>query len=302
MSKRVAYSCFVDSKPKFEKEVVRWVWSLVEVLGVPSEDVFLTCDPGISEELKQTLSNFPAINLLYRKCFTEISRPANKWLQLEALQESLPSEYSHVVLSDCDKVFVEFSEEWCDDSVRACKFIPRPTFSIFEEIFDLYFQSPPRFTIERPDGHDPTKDNRSYVNNHNGGLVIIPREKLELITTSWKYWIDTLLGRMELLKANGRNLDQVALALVMHEIGSDIKFLPQTLDLGPNISAVSPHVLAQGSGQLILHVHGFDDDMGRIKCGENVPENFRLYVKNINSRYVQWQEKCVSDSHARDFG
>lgn len=293
MNKKVAYSCFVDSKPKFEKEVVRWAWSLVELADVAPVDIYITCEPEISNDLRKVFTRFPGINIFYRSCFTEISRPANKWLQLEALQSALAEDYTHIVLSDCDKVFAEFSEEWCDDSVRACKFIPRPTFSIFEDIFSLYFGSKPRFTMERPDQQDPKKDGRSYVNNHNGGLVIIPRDKLALITVSWRKWIDNLLDDIEILQSNSRNLDQVALALVMHEVNSDIKFLPQTLDLGPNISAVSPHVLAKGSGQLVLHIHGFDDEVGRINCGEKVPSEFRLYIDELNERYIDWQQALI---------
>jgi len=288
MQKKIAFSCFVDAKPKFEKEVVRWFWSLRQKLKVPASDIFITCAPGISTELKDWLESQSGLNLYYEECFTEVSRPANKWLQLKALNTDASGDYTHVVVSDCDKIFLEFSGGWCDDSVRACKFIPRPTFEIFRDIFKLYFETEPRFTIERADQQDPNLDKRSYVNNHNGGLIIFPLERLPLLSDRWKHWIDELMARPKLLQRNIRNLDQVALSLVMHEIESDINFLPQTFDLGPNISSVSPHVLAEGSGQLVLHVHGYDDELGQVICGDKAPDNFRQYVQNINTEYVEW--------------
>ncbi len=287
MQKNVAFSCFVDAKPKFEKEAVRWLWSLVHKLKVDPQDIYITCDSGISDEFRAKLDATSGLNIFFEDCFTEESRPANKWLQLKALCAAKES-YTHVVVSDCDKVFLEFSHEWCDDSIRACKFIPRPTFAIFEDIFDVYFQTSPRFIMDRPDQQDEFKDGRSYVNNHNGGLIIIPTHRIDTITARWKHYIDQLMIRPELLRKNFRNLDQVAFAMVMHEIGSDINFLPPTFDFGPNISVASPHVLASGSGQLVLHVHGYDDEDGRIQCGPQVPVEFAEMVDAVNDEYVEW--------------
>ena len=288
MNRKVAFSCYVDAKPKFEQEVVRWLWSLVDNLEVSPEDIYLTCAPDVSSGLVEFLSRFAGINVSYESCFTDSSKPANKWLQLKTLCEVAGS-YTHFVVTDCDKVFIEFSDQWCDDSIRACKFIPRPTYTIFEDIFQHYFNCKPRFTVDRPDPQDDLKDVRNCVNNHNGGLIVLPSEKLELVTLRWKHWIDCLLDKPEILRKNLRNLDQVALAMVMHDIGSDINFLPATFDLGPNISGVSDHVLAVGSGQLVLHVHGQDDEYGAIICGDNVPANYRKCVNDVNERYQNWR-------------
>ena len=149
--------------------------------------------------------------------------------------------------------------------------------------------------MERPDPQDEFRDGRSYVNNHNGGLIVIPSAKLALVTTRWRHWIDCLLETPEILRTNLRNLDQVAFALVMHDIGSDINFLPATFDLGPNISGVSEHVLTKGSGQLVLHVHGQDDEDGRVVCGENVPDNYRELIKEVNQEYISWKATLGSD-------
>ncbi len=297
MNRKVAFSCFVDAKPKFEDEVVRWLWSLLEKLKVAPQDIYITCDPAVSKELVSFLEGFEGLNIAYEACFTESSKPANKWLQLKRLCE-VAGDYTHFIVTDCDKVFVEFSDQWCDDSVRACKFIPRPTYAIFEDIFEQYFSCQPRFTMERPDPHDEYKDGRSYVNNHNGGLIVIPATKLAMITERWRHWIDRLLENPEILRTNLRNLDQVAFAMVMHDIGSDINFLPATFDLGPNISGVSEHVVAAGSGQLVLHVHGQDDDTGRIVCGDKVPQNYRDLIQVVNDQYTEWSARLPSHRSA----
>lgn len=293
MNRKIAYSCFVDAKPKFEKEVIRWVWSLVEKLRVDPEDIYITCARDVSEELLEFFAAIKGVNVYFEERFTEVSPPANKWLQLKALG-NLTDEYTHVLVCDCDKVFIEFSPDWCDDSVRACRFIPRPTFSVFEEIFSLYFNSMPRFIEQRPDPDDELRDNRSYVNNHNGGLIIIPVSKLAAVTEAWKRWIDKLLAGTEILRSNVRNLDQVAFAVSMHELQTDINFLPATLDLGPNITSISEHVLAQGSGQLILHVHGSEDKEGRVLYGDKTPEAYRALIDKVNDEYIAWKETQVS--------
>lgn len=290
MKKNVAFSCFVDANTKFEREVMRWLWSLVENLGVQPRDIYITCDPKVSSSLVSFFGEFDGLNVAYEKCFTESSKPANKWLQLKQLCGQL-QDYTHFVITDCDKVFVEFSTEWCDDSIRACRFIPRPTFAIFEDLFSRHFGTIPRFVIERPDPQDVNRDGRNYVNNHNGGLIIIPASKLTVVTNRWKEWIDKLLEQPEVLCSNVRNLDQVAFALAMHELGSDINFLPATFDLGPNISGVSPFILKPGSGQLVLHIHGSEDEDGRILCGDSVPDHYRELIEQINSRYICWKER-----------
>lgn len=288
MTRKVAYSCFVDAKPKFENEVVRWLWSLTEKLNVNPKDIYITCDPAVSDWLISFFNQFNGLNITSKPCFTQVSRPANKWLQLGALCDRA-NDYSHFVVTDCDKVFVEFASDWCDDSVRACKFIPRPTFAVFEDIFKKYDCGRPRFTIEKLDPQDELRDRRSYVNNHNGGLIIFPSGRLVELTTQWKRWIDRLLADPQILRKNLRNLDQVAFAMTMQDAGSDINFLPTSFDLGPNITGVSEHELAPGCGQLVLHVHGRDDEDGRILCGDKVPEHYRQLVERVNSEYINWK-------------
>ena len=289
IKKNIAFSCFVDAKPKFEAEVVRWLWSLTENLGVRPCDIFITCDPKVSSSLVSFFEAYDRLNVSFEPCFTESSKPANKWLQLKKLCERT-EDYTHFVITDCDKVFVEFSSEWCDDSIRACKFIPRPTFAIFEDLFARHFDTIPRFFIGQPDPEDPNRDGRNYVNNHNGGLIILPSSKLTPVTDQWKNWIDRLLLEPEVLRSNVRNLDQVAFALAMQDMGSDINFLPGTFDLGPKISWVSPHVLKPGSGQIVLHIHGNEDDDGRILLADTVPDHYRDFIQQVNNSYISWKE------------
>lgn len=286
--KKIAYSCFVDAKEKFEKEALRWVWSLLEKINVSPGDIYITCDRNVSRRFTDTLKLVSGLNLFFDDRFTTTSPPANKWLQMKYL----PLEdkgYSHVVISDCDKVFLSFSKYWCDDSVRACKFVPRPTFSVFESLFNRYFDEVPRFELEKPDPRDASRDTRGYVNNHNGGLIILPIHKVDSIRTLWKHWIDELMSNPEILQENVRNLDQVALALTMHSMGCDINFLPKTLDIGPNISDISPYLMNRESGQLVLHIHGSDDDEGRIICGDANPDSYREMVVRLNNEYMTWK-------------
>ncbi|MEM7259652.1 MAG: hypothetical protein AAF404_19940, partial [Pseudomonadota bacterium] len=71
MKRKVAFSCFVDAKPKFEREVMRWLWSLIENLQIPPEDIYITCDPGVSSSLVSFLDTFDGLNVIYEACFTE---------------------------------------------------------------------------------------------------------------------------------------------------------------------------------------------------------------------------------------
>ncbi|MCB1756163.1 MAG: hypothetical protein KDJ38_11605 [Gammaproteobacteria bacterium] len=290
--RKIAYSCYVDAHPKFEKEVRRWLWSLIEKLGVDPSNIFITCSPRVSPQLVAFIQRHKDVNLFFEERFTDQSPPANKWLQLKALTDC-SQDYSHIVISDCDKVFLQFSEEWCNESIRACKFVPRPSFSIFEQLFQKYFGVQPRFVIDNPDPRDPAKDKRNYVNNHNGGLIIVPRQRLKELALAWRKWIDALLQEPELLGPNLRNLDQVAFSIAMHELQSDINFLPKSFDIGPNVRHIEEQLFSPGSGQLVLHIHGFDDDEGNIICGDETPEKYRQIIAALNKQYIAWKQLVV---------
>lgn len=284
-SNNIAYSCFVDNQPRYIKQSLRFLYSLLRC-GKDINSIFF----GINQEIDHTYTD-----ILTQKCglknisrhanFTTASKPANKWLQL--CDENLHS-FSHVIINDCDKVYINFDEKWADNSVRACKFVPRPTFTAFEHLFDFFELGHPRFYLDHPDPKDERKDPRNYVNNHNGGLIIIPNHLLGTVTSTWKRYIDELHENISLLGQNARNLDQVAFALTMEETGQDINFLPKSLDIGLGVRHLSPWLNTKTSGQLILHIHADEDENGLIVARDTTNRDLVTLTDQFNTDYVAW--------------
>jgi len=285
---KVAYSCFVDSnqKNKFERESLRLIWSLMANIQVSVKDIYITCDQGVRGEYLEMLKMIGIINIALVNRFSKKNPPSNKWLQLDAFDFSA---YKCVVVNDCDKVYCVFDDSCCDDSVRAAKFIAKPTFSIFEDIFMKYDLGKPRFFTGKPVPNDPTSDSRHFVNNHNGGLISIPVSRLKEISSRWKYWIDILHDDMDVLKDDHRNLDQVAFSLLMHDLGIDINYFPKSVDIGLGVRRVDCKSLFE-SGQLILHVHGKDDSLGLMCPSDAAHSTLKSIVDEMNKKYLSWLE------------
>jgi hypothetical protein len=284
---KIAYSCFVDvnSKDKFEKECLRFVWSLIENIGVSKSDIFITCDRNVSEGFKRILKNTIGLpNIAFVERFTSVSPPANKWLQLGSFNFD---GYDYVIVNDCDKVYVSFSDTHCKDAVQAAKFVPRPTFAVFEDIFSKYDLGTPEYFEDKPDPRDKLKDTRNFINNHNGGMIILSQSYLSSVTQAWKQWIDLLLEEPEILRENQRNLDQVALSVALSSLNMKISRLPKSLDVGMNVSITDFSALKE-QNRLILHVHGQENKMGEIVAGPRASQQLLDLVAQINSQYFSW--------------
>ena len=281
----VGYSCFVDSKTRYMKQAVRFLYSLVRI-GVDIDNIHFSICEDVDEKYIQLLKhNCGLKNIEKYKKFTHVSKPANKWLQL--CNPNLV-QYSHIIVNDSDKVYINFDENWADGSVRACKFVPRPTFTVFENIFRLFELGSPRFHLEKPDPRDESKDPRNYVNNHNGGLIIIPGHLLDPLKNTWKKYIDLLHDNSSVLGENIRNLDQVAFALAMEELRHDINFLPKSLDIGMGVRNLSPWLTSVQSNQLIFHIHQDEDANGIILPREGSDKAIRDLSDSFNHDYIEW--------------
>ncbi len=281
----IAYSCFVDNQPRYIKQSFRFLFSLLRC-GKSLDNIFFGINQDIDDTYSEILTQCCGLkNISQHATFTTASKPANKWLQL--CDKNLYN-FSHVIINDCDKVYIKFDEKWADNSVRACKFVPRPSFSVFEELFEFYNLGQARFFLDHPDPKDEHKDPRNYVNNHNGGLIIIPSHLLKTVTTRWKHYIDTLHDNISLLDQNSRNLDQVAFALTMEETGQDINFLPKTLDIGMGVKHFAPWLNTDSSGQLILHIHADEDENGLIVTRDTTNDDLKTLINQFNAEYIEW--------------
>lgn len=284
-SHSIAYSCFVDNQPRYIKQSFRFLYSLLRS-GKSIENIFFGINQEIDQRYTDILTQQCGLNNISRHAtFTSVSKPANKWLQL---CDTNLKNFSHVIINDCDKVYIKFDDKWADNAVRACKFVPRPSFKVFEELFDFFDLGHPRFNLDHPDPKDESKDPRNYVNNHNGGLIIIPAHLLESVTGTWKKYIDDLHQNISLLGQNRRNLDQVAFALTMEETGQDINFLPKSLDIGLGVRHLSPWLNTETSGQLILHIHADEDENGLIVTRETTNSDLVALADQFNADYIAW--------------
>ena len=80
--KKLAYTCYVDNQTRYKKQAIWFIYSLLRS-GINIDDIFVSLSDDIEQEYLRLLSDLIGVkNLSIHKNFTETSKPANKWLQL----------------------------------------------------------------------------------------------------------------------------------------------------------------------------------------------------------------------------
>ena len=74
----------------------------------------------------------------------------------------------------------------------------------------------------------------------------------------------------------------------METLGIDINFLPKSLDIGLGVRNLSPHVVADDSGQFILHVHADENENSTVVCRDTTNEKIQQIVGQFNEEYHEW--------------
>ncbi len=185
-SSTFALSCFMDSKPRYYAETMSFIWSIKENISVKLSDVFIHYTRETDPTIIEILSKY-GVRLTEVDKVSTVSPPLNKLSQLD---NPLFRNYDYVVLNDCDKYFLNDPSPWIrGNSIAACEFVARPGERIFQNIFEHFGLGHLRVKLASPDKQClEIPEYRTYVNNHNGGIIIVPKHQMDDLATKWKAW------------------------------------------------------------------------------------------------------------------
>jgi hypothetical protein len=273
----IAFSCVVDTDPKFYLQSMIWYWGLRENLSIDSSCIFVHmvkgCDPEVVEYFESQGVNVKLVDRV-----STFSPPLNKLAQLD--NDELNS-FSYIVLSDCDKVYFEAILDWFSgDAIKACFFVAKPPFSVFKNIYQAYGLDFGKFTY-RPMPKDED-DPRSLPNNVNGGTYIIPRERWAGLANEWKRATEFLVDNNSMVEKWSRNIDQIAFCMAMDKLDWEVSELPKYFDIGVNVrNAPQNHDEFFTVGA--LHYHASLNPSGVIESGANAHVKVKQAINKANN-------------------
>ncbi len=209
---KIAFSCVVDAKPRFEWQAFILVQSLLRNVKCDPKDIKVHCLPGVSKSFRKTINQL-SIDIVDIQPF-EGSLYCNK---IQQCFSNVFDSYERVILLDCDLFF--FSLPSLDvDLIFSAKIVdlPNPPIGILDDVFQsASIKQPGQVPVDCSLSDEET----TYENNFNGGLYIIDRKYLQQIGIAWKKQASWLLEHLDLLKNYHYHVDQIAMSLALSELG-----------------------------------------------------------------------------------
>jgi hypothetical protein len=246
----------VDDHPRFQLEALRWFTSLTELAGVEPTDLVVHVVGLTSTE---ALGYLGARGVTIRGVdrFDSRSPHCNKVAAALALAKAGVDGVA--VLSDTDVAFLEDPRRLgVPDGAVAGKPVdaPVPPVEVVEAIFDAA-QLPRPSRVPLPWGEGQS----TVAGNFNGGLYLVPGDRLTRVATVWARWARWLLDRAELLEEWTVYVDQVAMALGLADAG----LIASPLDVQWNTPIHdASRIRADAPVPAMIHYHRQVDSQGQL--------------------------------------
>lgn len=260
---KIAFSCAVDAKPRFEWQAFILAHSLLKNTGCEPSDIKIHCLPGVSQAFQLAMRKL-GVGLIVIEPF-EGHPYCNK---IQQCFSSAFDGYDRVMLLDCDLYFTA-PPVFEADAVFSAKIVdlPNPPLAILEAVYRAAGMNQPEPSLV---GCPILDDELTLANNFNGGLYVIDRMLLAQLGAAWKEYAIWLLGHMDLLGDYGQHVDQVAMALALSRLQVQTKPLSARDNFPVHLEEGRILPLAQG-GLNVIHYHNNLLPDGRIKP-TNIPE------------------------------
>lgn len=208
---KIAFSCVVDSNPKFEWQAFLLVNSLVTNLQCNPFDIKVHCLPGVTKSFYSVMKRL-GVEILDIEPFG--GHPyCNK---IQQCFSGVFDRYDRVALCDNDLFFLGWPS-FPDSAVLAAKLVPlpNPPLPILERIYHKRGFQYPKIV---PVGTAINQDEVTYECNLNGGLYLVQTTYLQQIAHLWKDNARWLIENQNMLSDWYPHVDQVAMALALTEM------------------------------------------------------------------------------------
>ncbi len=254
-----AYSCYVDTHPRFEWQATLLCASLIENCKVSPRDIRFHANPSGSEAFRRTIQNFGA-TCISASPFNGSNAYCNKIVQTRS---GAFAEYEQVVLLDCDIYMMSsLSIELCGAAAMGRPVdCPNPPLEILGSLYGAAGLNAPALV---PVGAPETPNESTFATNWNGGFYVLGGKHLDELGTSWERWARVLIAQpAEILGRYRVHIDQLSLGMALDELKLPWKHLSERHNVPTHLPwsklAHPPEV------PLSLHYHDTLDHLGRIR-------------------------------------
>jgi hypothetical protein len=271
---KAAFSCVVDNDPKFARQALLWVASLL-IYGGQSAESLVVHTVGKGEPRLCALLSSWGVDVVQTETFDARHAYSNKLMQF-----ATPSlrNADYVVLCDCDLAFTASIEPWLRGEKIRARPVHRPWLSAaqWKAIFAAANLRLPTGTVLAGDG---ARTLRTFCN---GGLYVIPQALVAEIGIVWSKWDRWLLERVDLTKPHGMFADQISFTLACEELGLTINYLPIELnyEAGSNYAELLRADGLTFSEPRVLHYHHLVGPRGFLHKGKTTSSN--AAIEKIN--------------------
>ena len=252
---RVVYSCVVDRGPKFFRQGLNLVHSLIAV-GVKPENILVNLTPPASIYRPQ----YERLGCLVKDTiFFADKKYSNKVAQLR----NAPRDVDFVVCCDTDILYMRNIEP--DLRGKEGKVLGKvvdydnPPIQIFRDIAALDPALPEIEEVPSDVNRQPT-----FSGNFNGGLYIIPGVHVAAFSEAWEEEALRLFHSQkcqEILGSYAWHIDQISFCFALAKLGLDYEYLPITFNF-PLHMAVPEDRVTDPSDLKILHYHTAVEENG----------------------------------------
>lgn len=250
------FSCVVDNKPLFKAQAYIFVTSLLELLQVEPENIFVHTTHRTGEEFYKWLEN-KKVNIVEIAPFSENNLYCNKLQQLSTFENR--EDFDYVFLMDCDTAILTLEGLQLTEEVYAKPVdFPNPPSNILKNIYKeagvIYIPFKSSFPLNN--------DSETEINNCNGGVYIISSKFLKKLAPKWKDYALWGINNASLFTPKYcKHADQVSFGLAMASLDEKLTHLPIEYNFPTHISKD----LLPNTSPKIIHYHGCIDEHMRLK-------------------------------------
>lgn len=217
---KIKYSCLIDKTPIFRKQAYIFVNSLLELVNVSPNDIYVHTT-FIEEGDFFNWLNQLGVNIIKIEEFDFRNKYCNKLAQLSTFQNL--KEYDYVFLMDCDTALISLEGLDLKGDVYA-KIVdfPNPPLSVLKDIYKAaeleFVEAETTFSLENK--------HITAFNNCNGGLYIFSKQGLNDIAPKWKeYALWSIENAKLFTEKYEKHADQVGFSLALSSLNKNVNHL-----------------------------------------------------------------------------
>lgn len=256
---KLAYSCVVDGRAKFEWQAVLLCDSLLRNAGANPEDIKVHVTPAVSPEFRGHATEC-GLRLVEVEPFPVGPGYCNKIRQTTS---GAFFGYDWVLLCDCDLYFLRPVALPAGADLVACGRVvdrPNPPLNILRALYAQQGLSPPAV---RPVSFAETPDELTFATNWNGGFYLVRGSQIERFGRRWADNAMALADQEDTLGRYHVHIDQIAFAMALDQLGAAIQVLEAGINVPTHLGELTRRSPAP-SGVVCLHYHDRQDGLGQI--------------------------------------